>query len=288
MPTFSDNPEWRTYGPAMERGQLFIRLKLDVDQPIDLGEFVGAFTALASEYDRFIRAERPGQTPDATLYVKEVRHGSIEADLITWGALALSLTALPAAYNILDEFVERLGDRLRTYGKPGGRLVDASKSELRDFGQQVAAIASTPGSNLQIAAMEIQNGEEVVRTVFKFETSEAREIQQRVEEHKRELDHSGRADHLRVLMTFTRSDITTVPVGKSTGERVKIDDISDRALPLIYASDMAEQAIKHEIREAEDDVFKKGFVVDVNVETRNGRAVAYRITHLHQVIDLDE
>ena len=92
-------------------------MKLDIDQPIELGEFVGAFTALASEYDRFIRVERPAEAADATLYVKEVRAGCIEADLIAWGLKTLMLgggavLAGAAAFNTLDEFVERLGKRI--------------------------------------------------------------------------------------------------------------------------------------------------------------------------------
>jgi hypothetical protein len=79
-----------------------------------------------------------------------------------------------------------------------------------------------------------------------------------------------------------------LPVGKRSGEPVQIEDISEKELPLIYASDLAEQRIKHEILEVEDNVFKKGFVVDVNVETRGGRPVAYRATNLHQVIDLPD
>jgi hypothetical protein len=59
-------------------------------------------------------------------------------------------------------------------------------------------------------------------------------------------------------------------------------------LPLVYASDLAEQRIKHEIAEAENNVFKKGFIVDVNVQTKGGRPVAYRVTNLHQVIDLPD
>jgi hypothetical protein len=34
--------------------------------------------------------------------------------------------------------------------------------------------------------------------------------------------------------------------------------------------------IKHEITEADDNVYKKGFVVDANVETRAGRPISYR------------
>lgn len=72
-------------------------------------------------------------------------------------------------------------------------------------------------------------------------------------------------------MRFTRSDIGDVTVGKPSGERVKIEEIADRSLPLVYGSELAEERIKHEIREADENVYKKGFIVDVNVKSTGGR-----------------
>jgi hypothetical protein len=69
---------------------------------------------------------------------------------------------------------------------------------------------------------------------------------------------------------------------------VKIEEISDRSLALVYGSELAEQRIKHEIREADENVYKKGFVVDVNVRSTGGRPVAYAATHVHQVVDLPD
>lgn len=287
-----DNREARTYAAVMARGQPFIRLKLDIDQAIELSEFVGAFTAIASEYDRFIRHEQPGTSPDATLFVKEVRAGCIEADLIAWGVglsgLGVSAVAIAAGYNTLDEFVERLGSRLRIYLKPGGRVLDASKSELSDFTDQVAAIASTPGSALEVAVIQIENGEQKISAAFRFNTDEAREIQHRIVEHKQELDHKSRADFERILMVFTRSDVRPATLGKRSGEQVVIDRVSPKPRPLIYASSIAEERIRHEIAEEEDNVFKKGFVVDVNVEYRVGKPIAYSVTALHEIIDLPD
>lgn len=89
-------------------------------------------------------------------------------------------------------------------------------------------------------------------------------------------------------MAFEQSNKKDSAVGKRTGEWVKIEAISDRHLPLVYASELAEARIKHEIRESEDNVYKKGFVIDVNVEHRGGKPVAYRVTNVHQVIDLPD
>jgi len=287
----SDNLDGRTYREAMERGQPYIRLKLDTSEPIEMGAFVGAFTSIAAEYDRTVR-ERDDLPSDATLFVRDVRDGCIEADLIPWvmGALAVGGGAigLAAAANTLHEFVERYGSRISKYLTPGGRAEDATKSELKHFSEQVAAIANTHGAKLEIAAIEVIDGEKQTRAAFKFDTSQAREIEKQVAEHQRELDRSTNADHERVIMTFTRSDIRMSASGKRSGELVRISAISERSLPLVYASKIAEQEIKHEISEAEDNVYKKGFVVDVNVELRGDKPLAYRITNLHQVIDLPD
>jgi len=56
----------------------------------------------------------------------------------------------------------------------------------------------------------------------------------------------------------------------------------------MYASELSEQRLKHEIREAEDNVYKKGFVVDVNVKMVNGKPAVYAVTNVHEVIDLPD
>jgi len=51
---------------------------------------------------------------------------------------------------------------------------------------------------------------------------------------------------------------------------------------------LAEQRIKHEIKEADENVFKKAFEVGVSVELVNGKPAAYRVTEVYQVIDLPD
>lgn len=281
-----DSPFWVDYNTAMGAGSPFIRLKLNTEKPVEMGEFVGAFTAIADEYDTFVRKSRPNIDPTATLFVKEVKSGSVEAILIP-----MAIGALPFLENAnaLAEFVKNYGGILGSYVKPGGKVENATTSQLRNFGDQVAAIANEPGSSLEVAAIEIKNGKEVTRAAFKFRAAQAKQIRQNVDEHKRQLERGSAAQHSRVLMVFTRTDVSDAKLGKRSGERVLISSVSRRALPVIFASDMAEQRIRHEIREEEDNVYKKGFVVDVNVElSRSNRPAAYRITDLHGIIELPD
>lgn len=188
--------------------------------------------------------------------------------------------------NAVNEFVKHYGTKLKSYFKKNGMYEDANRSDLRDFMGTVAAIANDPNGKPSIEAVVFEDGKKKIKAAIKFNTKQAALAVRQIEEHQKKLEHKGHAEYERTLMIFKQSNVKDLPVGKRTGEWVQIENISDRELPLIYASALAEQRIKHEIREAEDNVYKKGFVVDVNLETKGGRPVAYRVTNLHQVIDL--
>jgi len=271
----------------MERGSPYIELTLAVDEPIEVSEFVAAFTSVAAEYSRFSKS-KGDQGNDATLFVSEVKQGSVVAQLIPMLPLLTGTIEGMSAVITAEDFVRRYGGRLGAYLQPGGRAPDASRSELKDFSEQVAAIASHPGSNIEIAAIEVKDGQRKVKAAFKFNTSEARQIQDRVAEHRRELDRIESNDHERVLMVFTQSNTKSSPLGRRSGELVTVEKISRKPLALVYASQLAEERIKHEITVEPDNVFKRGFVVDLNVDERGGKPVAYSVTNVHQVIDLPE
>lgn len=71
-----------TYDQAMMHSDVVLTLRIDAKQPIEIGDFVGAFTSLAAEYRRQIGQVHPDVDDDANIYVKEIRKGSYEAYLI--------------------------------------------------------------------------------------------------------------------------------------------------------------------------------------------------------------
>jgi hypothetical protein len=265
--------------------QPYIKLTLDTDRPIEMSAFVGAFTAIADEFEHFVRTTRPDIDPEATLYVSEVRKGSIEAIL-----LPMAVGALPLIENVntVAEFVRNFGSALELYLRPRRQLKDTTAAQLENFLDQTRAIAADPDASLEAAAIEIKDGKKSTKAAFKFSSKEARAISENVQQHRRELEQLSSADQKRVLMLFTRTDVGDAKLGKRSGERVVIDSVSKRSLPVIYASAMAEQKIRHEVRDEPDNIYKKGFVVDVNVETRRLRPVAYRITDVHQIVELPD
>lgn len=267
-------------------------LKLDTREPVELGDFVALFTSLGSQFEKFVSEQHPEAKGQARFYVREIRAGSVVAEIVAWvigGGGMLSGTAL-AVKNVdtLASFVEKYGGKVRRYFKPGGRVDTASKSDLSDFYKTVAAVAHDPSGSLSLSAAVFEDGERKIRAAFQFGTREAREAERQIEQQREEIDRASDADYKRVLMTFARTNVSHAKAGKKSGDLVTIEAVHPKPLPIVYASDLAEQRVRHEIADADENVYKKGFDVDVNVELRNGRPIAFRLVSLHSVIDLPE
>ena len=129
-----------------------IVLTLDTERPIEINDFVSAFTSLSNQYQKFVRASYPNVSPDFDIYVAEIRPGSIVADLIAWASSTLAPVGHDLQRQIIQQFMRSMGARLTPYFRSGGRLSEATKSDLGDFIGVVQAIATDPHATSKIEA----------------------------------------------------------------------------------------------------------------------------------------
>lgn len=272
------------YSALMGEGKTYIEIKIENSQPVELGDFLSAFASISGQYDRHIRRSHPDDRSYAKIFVKEVRAGSIIAELF---ACVGSIIGVLDQALITEQFVRTYGERISRYFGRGGRAPDASASELKDFEGTVAAVANDPHGRGAIAAIHIKDGAREVRAVVEFNSKQANIAREEIQNHRREIGALESADKERVLMVFKRTDKGSSTPGRRSGERVIIESISSADLPLIYASRLAEDRIKDVLREPDENIYHKGFVVDVNIEYRAGKPIAYRVVNVQQVIELD-
>lgn len=279
----------RSYSQLMGEQSAHLTLKLDTAEPIELGDFVGAFTSLANEFERFVGAKYPGIKVDPQIYVKEVRSGCVEADMVT-GLVFLAGSAIQHMDQILilEDFVKRWGSRMKSLISnevPEGQLETAS--ELNDFLKAAQSISSDPVASHRLEAAIFEDKTKKIKAAFTFSAAEARTVEQNVEDRRKALTKPSSSPRHRVLMIFTRTDVHDAAVNKRSGERVRIGEISDKDLPIMYASEAAEREIREQIRDADENVYKRGFVVDVMIQMVGDVTAAYAVTAFHSVINLD-
>ncbi len=267
----------------MEAKQSFITVDMDLKNPVELNDLVGFFGSMSTQFDRYMRAEHPDLVPEARFFVKEVRKGSIIFEMFPGGIS--DIVSMMDSVLIVLAFTDLVGKVILKYAN-GERKENATKAELKDFYNVVEALAKDDGGKVSLETVTYEKGVASRKVAFSFNANEARSAAKHIEEHKKELDRISHADRERVLMYFQRSDRGDAPIGKRSGERVVIEDISETDLALTYGSNMAEERIKDEIRNSV--IYHRGFIVDVNVQTKGGRPVAYSVTHVHDVIDIED
>lgn len=279
--------DWVSYSDLMGEQQAFLTLKIDTHEPVEIGDFVGAFTSLANEFERFVRSEHPDVKVEPRMFVREVRYGCIEADMITGVAVTLANGA--AHVMLLEDFVRRWGARfnmLRTGQVPEDQL--NTRPEIKDWLKAVRSIIKDPVASHRITATKFVDGKKQIVASFTFSAPEARAAELHIEERQERLAKPNTDVKERVLMRFTRTDVHDATVNKKTGERVKVEALSPKDKPVMFLSEMVEQEIRAVIREADENVYKRGFVVDLVCQVSGDKIIAYAVRTLHSVIELDD
>ena len=271
-----------TYSDFMRNADAYLEIKLDLSDPVEIGDFAALFAGFGAEFERYLAENHPEAAGTAKMYVSEVRKGSVIAamfadipDLIGMADAALIALGFGALFN----------RRIRDFVQ-GKHLGGAKKSQLSDVAKTVQALANDKNGTMSVKGLRLKETEYEIEFEAVFTEREARDALTTINNQKLELDKVSTSDRQRVLMTFTRSDVGNAIVGKRSGERVVVDEISEKPRALVYGSDLAEAQIKDEIQNADENVYKRGFVVDLNIIFSGARPVAYSVTHLHQVIDL--
>jgi len=267
---------------VVEQSKAYLTLTLDLKNPVEIEDFAKAFAGIAGMFDDYLRQEHPSLRGEANLYVKEVRHGSIVADLVP---------SIPDMIGYMDNVLIVLGfgslfsKRIR--GFIAGTWMDKpTKSQLNHVTDALTAIATDTSGNAKLETIIFREDGEERELVTTFTAQEARVAVQTIEDQKRSLDAKEGFDEPLVLLVFERPARSVTSVGRKTGEQAIIEKITAKPLPVVYASELAQKSIKQAFQE--DNVFRQGFVVDVNVERKNDKPLAYRIMNLHQIIDLPE
>ena len=203
--------------------EVVLTLRIDTKKPVELSAFVSAFTSLAAEYQRQTREVFPDVEADAKIYVKEIRKGSYEADLIPFIPLIAPIIASMDQVMVIEQFVKVWGERISALAT--GKLGDwePTKSELKILSDATEAIARDPNATSTLEAVHFRDGKRKVEASFIFTTADANRAKRTIEEQTLLLEKPNDEIYERVLMVFTRTDVGNAQVGKRSGEKVVIE-----------------------------------------------------------------
>jgi hypothetical protein len=249
-----------------------VKLTVEIknQSPVELVDLTQSLLSFADEYKRyFAKNEDPIVADDVRLYVKEMRSGSIIADLIAKAPYALPLIENANTVFGFMEYVKSAADYLlgKSTNKPA-----LEKVNYENFIRILEPISKDNGSQLNIGAINIHNvNAPVTINVNSLESNAAQNAA------RRELDAMKEpvtGMHEKVLLYWyqARND-----PHNNKGDRAIIESISTTSVKVVFVN----ESIKAKILASSENPFTLAYIVDVAVETIKGKPALYRILDMH-------
>ena len=297
-------PVIRSWGEDMVEGFSSDRIELhfDVHEPIELTELTIAFQALGRNYKRFLnqKVRDQGLKPnedDVKLYITKIESNCILAELAGASSLLGAYFSLLDYQNIFIEYVKNFTS-LTSYfrGLTKAKDLKAEDIECTKAGAPAVSdlmqlVANTKNSKF---AMRARAGSETsgggkVYVEIELDSDEAAETQRGAIIAQKVLDQREDADHNNVLMYFQRTSTEEAKADGRTDDKAIIASVSDKALPVHFASPLDQAKINDMKGDPAQNPFRCAYRVDVNVEVdRKGMPRFYRVIHLHEVLPEEE
>lgn len=275
-----------------------IEIHFDVHEPIELTEMTLAFQALGRDYKRFlndkIRAEGGKVSDDdVKLYITKIESNCILAELAGASSIVGAYFSLLDYQNIFIEYVRNF-EVVTTYFRnltrvadPKAADIECTKAGAQAIADVMAVVSKTRKGKFALrarAGSETPSGYKVYAEV-ELTSDEAAEAQRGALIAQKVLDYRGEADHKNVLMYFQRTSTDDAKADGRTDDKAIIRSISDKPLPVHFASALDQARINDLKGDPHSNPFKAAYRVDVNVETdRKGVPRFYRVVHLHEIL----
>lgn len=253
---------------------LLLEVTLKNQSPIELNDLGRALNSLADEFNRF--SNRHQVNSNAKLFVKEVRKGSIVIDLISSVPVLLPIAEQFNTVFEFGSFIKNAFDYLldRTNDRPEG-----DSKTFENIANIVNPIAGNKGSQINISVSNTGNGDIYVQIPATEEESQRIKTKAGFEKEKLQLPNVDLKERVTMYIYQARNEIKS-----KSGDKGIIESISKQPKKIIFGN----EGIKREIMNSDENVFHYAYVVDVVVETKEEKPIAYKIMNYHEKFQLDE
>lgn len=260
------------WGDLRREGSHLLTVELLNAKPVDLIDLTTSLAALAQDFQEFSNESSQDPIPgNLKLFVREMRSGSIIADLMPMGE---QISWVLDHKDILGAFVTHLTDMAEYF--LGGIPVDPpSRQKAERFSQILDPVSKDSSAQYNIQASDSAKVE--IHNHFHVGFVEANAIQNSV----RRL-YGPQVPALEIVRDrlLTLEQVKNVASAR-TGDRGVIESIWPRAVKLQFLS----EAAKQQVLSLTENPFQRIFLVDVEVQSSNGRPALYRIIEVKEVID---
>ena len=248
---------------------------IDYDKPIEVSEFTNALNAISREYEKFLVDKYGSERPEATLYVQEIKKGSIITTLVEYSQFAIPFLG---DINTVFEFGKFLKNSY-DYLLKGKKEKESEKLDVGDLSNLLKIIepGTHQNNNINIQLVSGKNNTVILNPLNADENS-SRIIRDRIKEEKKELNLPDKKTLLKqaLYLEQIKRDLES-----KKGNRGVIKELSEKSLNLIWDN----ESEKLKMLNCDDNPFKMIFIVDVEIVDVNTETKLYKIVKLHEILE---
>jgi hypothetical protein len=249
-----------------------LRFELKNSRPIDLMDLTSSLAAFGEAYqDHVVDAGYDNERGNVRLFVREIKSGSVIADLISQAQQAsfvLNHEEVAAGFlSHLNEIIQFFLGLSKV-----GKSEEPSRKEAEHVMKVLEPVAKDFGSQL---ILQVSNGDVHVHN-YHYTSQEANAVQNSARRYLGPRIPSNRIEHDQLLTLHQMRGDPSAQVG----DRGRIEDISSSPVKLQFVSEDIKRALLER-----PYPFQAVFVVDVEVRAVADRVVLYRILSLKDVIE---
>jgi len=261
-------------GFTMDRAapEALLSISIQNTKPVELGDLTKSLSALADEFQRHLIENDPeASAADVRLYVREIKTGSIVADVI---AISPQLLQGISYLNAVIGFAKHSKAAYDYLTGKSNDKPELDKTSYENFANIVEPIAKDHGAQLNVNAPQ-------GNVVINLNSTEANAAQNSARKEIEKLQSSTSRLHEKVLLYWYQA--RAEPTSKA-GDKGIIESISPNPVKVICATDQIKLQMIFDL----ENPFKEAYVVDVIVETIKGKPALYKIIAVHEKFQRDD
>lgn len=258
----------------MQEDSAVLRVEIKNVKPVDLIDLTTSLMALGQSFSDYATAKTGDPLPDnMRLYVKEMKSGSVIAELVT---LTEQAQWIAEHIEVLAGFVGNLDDIMKFFM---GKTAELDEKPTRRQAEQVVGIAEPiakdGGSQLNISVMD--GGTVNIHQTIHMTSLDANAMQNGA---RRFLGPALPSNYVAVDQLMVLEQVKNSAKAK-TGDRGIIEAITERPVKLRF---LGEEAKRKVLELDHENPLQCAFLVDVEVRSVEGKPMLYRILEVKDVI----
>ena len=247
-----------------------IHFGIEYTDPIELTEFTKSLNGFSSEYKKFINDNYGSEQPlNAKLHIEKIEEGSILTTLVEYSHIGIPFLG---EVNTVFEFGKHLKNAYEKFLNK--KDYDVDKKTLENLQSII-----TPGTEIGSKTTIEVNGNENNILVLSVDDTQASAINDRINKEKKILEAKDSNIHTKQLFYFEQAK---KDIDSKAGNYGVIESLYPHKLRVIFDDD---KIYKKQMLKGDFNPLVSSYIVDVEVQTKRGEPVTYKILRLHETIN---